>query len=209
MWLRFSYLTNFRSMFSTPSRFILLFVEQFEKRVDALQQLPFDLHPRAFDQMHRDAAAGAVGLVDARVLDAGYSAGIEDAHPINQRAALRRSFHQGQLTRHRGLPRSYRLVYSISLIIKDGAHRMAPMDFSPMKVNRLYGFAVVAIAIASMTAVASGCGVAYQAGTRIKVTRMSDSLAVGQTSPEVHHAWGEPDLRTYLPGDTEVWSYAY
>ena len=38
---------------------------------------------------------------------------------------------------------------------------------------------------------------------------MSDSLAVGQTSPEVHHAWGEPDLRTYLPGDTEVWSYAY
>ena len=67
----------------------------------------------------------------------------------------------------------------------------------------------MAIAIASLTAVASGCGVAYQAGTRIKATRMSDSLAVGQTSPEVHHAWGEPDLRTYLPGDTEVWSYAY
>ena len=38
---------------------------------------------------------------------------------------------------------------------------------------------------------------------------MSDSLQVGQTSPQVHHAWGEPDLRTYLPGDTEVWSYPY
>jgi len=38
---------------------------------------------------------------------------------------------------------------------------------------------------------------------------MSDSLQVGQTSPEVHHAWGEPDIRTYLPGDTEVWSYPY
>ena len=38
---------------------------------------------------------------------------------------------------------------------------------------------------------------------------MSDSLQVGQTSPEVHHAWGEPDMRTYLPGDTEVWSYPY
>jgi hypothetical protein len=83
------------------------------------------------------------------------------------------------------------------------------MDFSPMKVNRFYGFALVAIAIASLTAAAPGCGVAYQAGTRIKVTRMSDSLAVGQTSPEIHHSWGEPDLRTYLPGDTEVWSYAY
>jgi len=55
----------------------------------------------------------------------------------------------------------------------------------------------------------AGCGLAYQAGTRIKATRMSDSLQVGQTSPQVHHSWGEPDLRTYLPGDTEVWSYPY
>jgi hypothetical protein len=38
---------------------------------------------------------------------------------------------------------------------------------------------------------------------------MSDTLQVGQTSPQVHHSWGEPDLRTYLPGDTEVWSYPY
>src|SRR5271166_724145 len=53
------------------------------------------------------------------------------------------------------------------------------------------------------------CGLAYQAGTRIKATRMSDSLAVGQTSPDIHHEWGEPDIRTYLPGDTEVWSYPY
>ena len=38
---------------------------------------------------------------------------------------------------------------------------------------------------------------------------MSDTLQVGQTSPEIHHSWGEPDIRTYLPGDTEVWSYPY
>jgi len=38
---------------------------------------------------------------------------------------------------------------------------------------------------------------------------MSDSLQVGQTSPDVHHSYGEPDIRTYLPGDTEVWSYPY
>lgn len=55
----------------------------------------------------------------------------------------------------------------------------------------------------------AGCGVAYQAGTRIKAARMSDTLKEGETSPEVHHAWGEPDIRTYLPGDTEVWSYPY
>jgi hypothetical protein len=66
------------------------------------------------------------------------------------------------------------------------------------------GALIFAIAVA-----AAGCGVAYQAGTRIKATRMADTLQVGQTSPQVHHSWGEPDLRTYLPGDTEVWSYPY
>ena len=25
----------------------------------------------------------------------------------------------------------------------------------------------------------------------------------------MHHSWGEPDIRTYLPGETEVWSYPY
>src|SRR5271156_3922401 len=64
--------------------------------------------------------------------------------------------------------------------------------------------AMLALALAAM-----GCGVAYQAGTRIKAARMSDSLEVGEPSPEVHHSWGEPDLREYLPGDTEVWSYPY
>ncbi len=63
--------------------------------------------------------------------------------------------------------------------------------------------------IVSAALVFAGCGLAYQAGTRIKATRMSDSLQVGQTSPQVHHSWGEPDIRTYLPGETEVWSYPY
>jgi hypothetical protein len=66
--------------------------------------------------------------------------------------------------------------------------------------------ALLAILLATLV---SGCGLPYQVGTRIKATRMSDTLAVGQTSPEIHHSWGEPDLRTYLPGDTEVWSYPY
>src|SRR5260370_42058717 len=94
---------------------------------------------------------------------------------------------------------------------------MAPPESSPMdgmsittplsEKPRFSRFA--SLAILSMALISAGCGVAYQAGTRIKATRMADTLQVGQTSPQVHHSWGEPDLRTYLPGDTEVWSYPY
>jgi hypothetical protein len=98
------------------------------------------------------------------------------------------------------------------LTIRDGAHKISPMDgmsistFFQKKVPfpRLALPLIVAAAL-----IFTGCGLAYQAGTRIKATRMSDSLQVGQTSPQVHHSWGEPDIRTYLPGETEVWSYPY
>jgi hypothetical protein len=87
-----------------------------------------------------------------------------------------------------------------TLTIGHHAHKIAAMDLLSTKLP----FAMLALLLA-----VAGCGVAYQAGTRIKATRMSDSLKVGEPSPEVHHSWGEPDLRDYLPGDTEVWSYAY
>ncbi|MGC2275042.1 MAG: hypothetical protein WA571_03420, partial [Candidatus Binatus sp.] len=74
-----------------------------------------------------------------------------------------------------------------------------------LKKSRFPRFAL--LALISATLIFAGCGLAYQAGTRIKATRMSDSLQVGQTSPAIHHSWGEPDIRTYLPGETEVWSY--
>jgi len=104
------------------------------------------------------------------------------------------------------------MLYSITLTIKDGAPRIAPMDGMsirtlPLKRARFPRFALLAIVSASL--IFAGCGLAYQAGTRLKATRMSDSLQVGQTSPQVHHSWGEPDIRTYLPGETEVWSYPY
>lgn len=38
---------------------------------------------------------------------------------------------------------------------------------------------------------------------------MSSSLEPGTSSLEVHRRFGEPDLRQYLPGNTEVWSYPY
>jgi hypothetical protein len=77
------------------------------------------------------------------------------------------------------------------------------------KKVRFPRFALLAVMSVTLASASAGCGLAYQAGTRIKATRMSDSLQVGQTSPEVHRSWGEPDLRTYLPGETEVWSYPY
>ncbi|MGH7815346.1 MAG: hypothetical protein ACREQI_15240 [Candidatus Binataceae bacterium] len=64
--------------------------------------------------------------------------------------------------------------------------------------------AVLALALAL-----SGCGVAYQAGTRLKASRMAGDLKPGMTSPEVHRQWGEPDIRQYLPGNVEIWSYPY
>lgn len=73
-------------------------------------------------------------------------------------------------------------------------------------MDRFVGAVVFAIVVGVAFA---GCGVAYQAGTRIKASRMANSLEVGQTSPEVHRKWGEPDIRQYLPGDTQLWSYPY
>jgi hypothetical protein len=104
------------------------------------------------------------------------------------------------------------MLYSITLTIKDGAPTIAPMDGMsirtlPLKKVRFPRFSLLAIMSAAL--IFAGCGLAYQAGTRLKATRMSDSLQVGQTSPQVHHSWGEPDIRTYLPGETEVWSYPY
>src|SRR5271157_1062316 len=105
--------------------------------------------------MHRDSPAGAVGQADPRILDARDAALVENPHPINQRSALRRSFDQSQLTHHRDLPRSYRLLYSITLTIKDDAHRIAPMDQMSTKVRlretvRFPRFALLAVMSAAL-----------------------------------------------------------
>jgi hypothetical protein len=56
--------------------------------------------------------------------------------------------------------------------------------------------------------IAAGCGIPYQAGSRLKAAHMSKALEVGDGKTEIHHRFGEPDIRQYLPGDIEVWSYA-
>jgi outer membrane protein assembly factor BamE (lipoprotein component of BamABCDE complex) len=88
---------------------------------------------------------------------------------------------------------------------------MDPMSISTQFIikTRFHRLSLLAILSAALIFAFTGCGIAYQAGTRLKATRMSDSLQVGQTSPQVHHSWGEPDIRTYLPGETEVWSYPF
>lgn len=53
-----------------------------------------------------------------------------------------------------------------------------------------------------------GCGLAYQAGSRIKTSHMKDQLKPGETAIQVHKDWGEPDLRKDTGENTELWSYA-
>lgn len=63
-------------------------------------------------------------------------------------------------------------------------------------------------ALAPLLAIA-GCGLFYQAGTRIKASHMADTLKQGESMVDVHKEWGEPDIREYPTQDSEVWSYPY
>jgi hypothetical protein len=65
---------------------------------------------------------------------------------------------------------------------------------------------LAAIFIAILVA---GCGLFYQAGTRIKASHMSDNLKQGESMLQVHNRFGEPDIRQYPNDTTELWSYAY
>jgi hypothetical protein len=56
--------------------------------------------------------------------------------------------------------------------------------------------------------VVSGCGLAYDASTHARGHHMLKSLKTDESSLEVHQEWGEPDMRQYVGGNTEVWSYA-
>ena len=70
-------------------------------------------------------------------------------------------------------------------------------------VKRLLVVAALALMLA-----AGGCGVAYQASTELRASRMKHDLKVGESMPVVHQKWGEPDLRQDLSSNSEVWSYA-
>jgi hypothetical protein len=61
--------------------------------------------------------------------------------------------------------------------------------------------------IAASAAFVSACGVVYDASARVRTTRMAHDLKPGEPTLEVHRDWGEPDLRTTIDSDTEMWSY--
>jgi hypothetical protein len=67
---------------------------------------------------------------------------------------------------------------------------------------------VGAIVLMSCAVSVCGCGLAYETGSRIKTSHMKDQLKVGQTTLEVHQAWGEPDMRKDLGENSQLWSYA-
>jgi hypothetical protein len=54
----------------------------------------------------------------------------------------------------------------------------------------------------------SGCGLIYGGASKLKTTDMAHSLKAGESSLQVHNKWGEPDLRTDVNSNTEIWSYA-
>lgn len=72
--------------------------------------------------------------------------------------------------------------------------------------DRLKALAAAALVIVALSL--DGCGLAYQAGSRIKTSRMKNDLKVGETTTQVHEDWGEPDLRKDLGANSEIWSYA-
>jgi hypothetical protein len=62
-------------------------------------------------------------------------------------------------------------------------------------------------ATAVLGILANACGVFYGAGSELRTTRMQHALTAGETTLKVHEDWGEPDLRSAIDGNTEVWSY--
>ncbi len=54
----------------------------------------------------------------------------------------------------------------------------------------------------------SGCGLVYRAHTEVRTSHMEQYLQPGESSLDVHDAWGEPDIRNYVDNHVQVWSYA-
>jgi hypothetical protein len=104
------------------------------------------------------------------------------------------------------------LNITVLLLSYCGLHR--PVDLTPfafistirgaMHIEELKILPVLAIFAAAF----SGCGLAYDASTHARASRMLRSLKPGESSLDVHQNWGEPDLRQYVGRDKQIWSYA-
>jgi hypothetical protein len=70
-----------------------------------------------------------------------------------------------------------------------------------MKRCKLGGMGALAVVLVA------GCGVVYDAGSKAKAARMAATLKPGESTVQVHSDWGEPDMRTLLEQNSELWSY--
>ena len=78
-----------------------------------------------------------------------------------------------------------------------------------LAMAKMFRFVPLLILTALSAAIACGCGLFYQAGTRVQASHMSENLKVGESMVEIHQKYGEPDIHQFLPGDAEIWSYPY
>ncbi len=185
---------------------VFVLIEKLEESIDASHELAPDLGPGAFNIVHGYSPFGSVGKSDACVFDGGDFA-VKEAHSIDERAAPGSALNQPKPARHPRLPYSdSRNLYSTAaagatLTRRGGAKR----------IRAMLGRAIISWLVLGVfaTASASGCGLFYQAGKRMKVSRMSGELRQGDSMAEIHNRFGEPDLRQYPNEMTEIWSYAY
>ncbi|HUY27960.1 MAG TPA: hypothetical protein VMV27_11115 [Candidatus Binataceae bacterium] len=74
---------------------------------------------------------------------------------------------------------------------------------------KMFRFTPFLVLVALGLAPAGGCGLFYQAGTRVKASRMTEHLKVGEPMSEIHQKYGEPDIHQFLANNVEIWSYPY
>jgi hypothetical protein len=65
----------------------------------------------------------------------------------------------------------------------------------------------VLVAISVIWVNVAACGIVYDTSAEVRSARMEESLKTGETTLDVHERWGEPDIRTTLDNDTQIWSY--
>jgi hypothetical protein len=78
-----------------------------------------------------------------------------------------------------------------------------------LAMAKMLRFAPLLIIAALSAAAVQGCGLFYQAGTRVQASHMTENLKVGESMVQIHQKYGEPDIHQFLANDVEVWSYPY
>ena len=126
--------------FTYPANYaVIRFIEQFEERVDTLHQLAADLGRVPSIQMHRDASDSAVVQAGPGRRRRRLSIGVEQAHPVYERAARRGAFDQFNFRAIRDLAFLVRPL-SVYSIVRSDFDRTAP-DRGQFRMRKMIQFA--------------------------------------------------------------------